>query len=484
MTNLAFPPIPTHFNTDHIANEITMLAGQINAATHRLLKLIGRFDQCKGWSGGGTVRSCAHWLNWKCGIDLGAAREKVRVANCLESLPQIDAAFASGEISYSKVRAMTRVATPENEDYLLQIAQYGTASHVEKVVGKYKQVTRKDDAVEELEQEAARKLVYFRDEDGMWVVHAKLPAEAGALLVKAIEAIVAPTQAEKQTQIREQRQAQSQDNLSAETREPPFEAQESCQFQELLEHTRADALIAISEHFLATCKRNEGLAALKGSERCQVMLHVDIETLRRQQHATDCEHSHCNLDDKHWIAPHTARRLSCDATLVTVLEDKDGNVLNIGRRSRTVPPALNRALKIRDKTCRFPGCCESRYVDVHHIQHWADGGETSLDNLMVLCRYHHRQLHRGAFSVSAESSPSGRQLIFKNSAGHTLETNLAPQFPGVSAETSSAALRTMAPNVNAKTAVTRWTGENCDYGMAIDALLRRDQPGFRALSPP
>jgi hypothetical protein len=128
MTNLALPPLHARTDDETLAHEITLLAGQINAANHCLLKLIAEFDRRKAWSGGGTVRSCAHWLNWKCGIALGAAREKVRVARCLETLPLIDASFAAGEISYSKVRAMTRVATARNEDFLLRIAQHGTAN--------------------------------------------------------------------------------------------------------------------------------------------------------------------------------------------------------------------------------------------------------------------------------------------------------------------------------------------------------------------
>ena len=141
MTSLALPPLPTLTdNNELLGQKITLLAGQISAAEHRLLKLIAEFDNNKGWSGGGTVRSCAHWLNWKCGIAMGAAREKVRVAHCLDNLPLIDSAFANGEISYSKVRAMTRAATPENEDFLLTIAHYGTASHLEQVVKKYRKV--------------------------------------------------------------------------------------------------------------------------------------------------------------------------------------------------------------------------------------------------------------------------------------------------------------------------------------------------------
>ena len=184
----------------------------MSVGSHSLLTLIAEFDERKGWSGDGTTRSCAHWLNWQCGIALGAAREKVRVARCLQKLPLIDASFASGEISYSKVRAMTRVATPENEDFLLMIARYATASHVEKVVAKYKSVQITNEDAREREQENERKLVYFQDQDEMWVIHAKLPPEAGALVVKAIEAVATPAQLEKQQQLQE-----PQKSVSAET---------------------------------------------------------------------------------------------------------------------------------------------------------------------------------------------------------------------------------------------------------------------------
>ena len=193
MTNLAFPPAPEHLTyNEKLGQKITLLAGLMNVGSHSLLTLIAEFDLLKGWGGDGTVRSCAHWLNWQCGIALGAAREKVRVARCLQQLPLIDASFAGGEISYSKVRAMTRVATPENEDFLLMIAQHGTASHVEKVVAKYKSVQTTDEDAQEREQENERKLVYYQDQDDMWVIHAKLPPEAGALVVKAIEAVATP----------------------------------------------------------------------------------------------------------------------------------------------------------------------------------------------------------------------------------------------------------------------------------------------------
>jgi hypothetical protein len=349
----------------------------------------------------------------------------------------IDASFAAGEISYSKVRAMTRVATPENEDFLLRIARYGTASHVEKVVGKYRSVNCKDDSEVEREQDNARKLVYYQDSDGMWVIHAKLPAEAGALVVKAIEAIATPEQAEKQEQLQHPAK-----DVSAETFSEAVKEEEPNRYQELMEHTRADALARMAEHFLATADRAPQLQGLKGSERCQIVLHVDINTLRQQSRAAGHVHEHCHTDNDRWISPQTAQRLCCDASVVTVLEDEQGRVLNIGRRARTVPPAISRALAsralaLRDKTCRFPGCCESRYVDAHHIQHWADGGETSLDNLVTFCRYHHRQLHQGSFFVRVGKTRLEQCLIFATPGGREIESSLFPQFPDVSAEAFS-----------------------------------------------
>ena len=470
MTNLALPPLPACLDDDEtLGQKITLLAGQMNAANHSLLRMIAEFDRRKAWSGGGTVRSCAHWLNWKCGIALGAAREKVRVAHCLENLPLIDASFAGGEISYSKVRAMTRVATPENEDFLLRIAQHGTASHVEKVVGKYKSVQTTDEDAEEREQDNQRKLVYYQDQDGMWIIHAKLPPEAGTLLVKAIEAIANPLQVEKQEELQK-----PEKDVSAETFSDAVEKEEPNRYQELLEHTRADALAKMAEHFLATAGESPELQGLKGSERCQVVLHVDINTLRQHSGTGNPSHEHCHMDDKHWLSPQTARRLACDTSLITVLEDEEGRVLNIGRKSRTVPAHISRALGLRDKTCRFPGCCESRYVDAHHIRHWADGGETSLDNLVTLCRYHHRQLHRGSYRISVDKTAAGQELTFSTPSGRTIEVSHFPQFPDVSAETSRGVLAVIAPKVNATTAVTRWQGEDCDYGMAVEALLVRD----------
>ena len=126
-----------------LANKITKLASQISAATYQLLKYIADFDNCQGWAEVG-VKSCAHWLGYKCGMHLGSAREKVRVAHCLEGLPLINESFKAGQLSYSKVRALTRVATDENEAYLLEIAHHSNANEVELAVRQFQQVGEVD----------------------------------------------------------------------------------------------------------------------------------------------------------------------------------------------------------------------------------------------------------------------------------------------------------------------------------------------------
>ena len=361
---------------------------------------------------------------------------------------------------------------------------------MEKVVGKYRKVTCAEDDRPEIDQELARKLVYYQEEDGSWIIHAKLPAEVGSLVVKAIEALATPVQQELQKESMEkqerkqEKKAEAEENVSAETlsgNESDAEAQaldvdDPNTEQDSYAQARADALATLAEHFLATSDQNAQFKGLKGSERCQIVLHVDINTLRAHGDKAYSGQAHCNLDDKHWISPKTAKRLSCDASLVTVLEDDKGRVLNIGRKARTVPASIKRALSLRDKTCRVPGCCQSRNLDAHHIQHWVDGGETSLDNLVHLCRTHHTQLHRGYFTIHIENSDTTQesQMVFSTPSGQSIPASFFPQFPEQSVKAAEEALRSAAPDVDPKTAVTRWTGEDCDYGMAIDGLLQRD----------
>ncbi len=206
---------------------------------------------------------------------------------------------------------------------------------------------------------------------------------------------------------------------------------------------------------------------------------MDINTLRNSTATTQCVHEHCNLDEEQWISPATARRLSCDASLTTVLEDENGKVLNIGRRSRTVPSRIRKALALRDTTCRFPGCTHHRHVDAHHIKHWADGGETKLDNLVTLCRYHHRLLHQGEFEIRRDE----KGLRFFTETGRQIENVVSPQFSIAAIAPATQELDEISTQVDERTCVSQWNGIQPDYNMIIDGLMRRDEPRFRGNAP-
>ncbi|NQZ11762.1 MAG: DUF222 domain-containing protein, partial [Algicola sp.] len=209
---------------EQLSSKITLLAAQINAATYLFLKLLGEFDRRAGWAGDG-IRSCAHWLDWKCGIAGCAARERVRIAHCLDELPLINKAFEAGEVSYSKVREMTRVATNDNEDYLLMIAQHGTASHIAKLVRKYRRVEKNMD-MEQLEAlQQSREFTYFQDGDGMWEIRARLPQDEGGLVVKAIDEIM-----RQQDKPLNKPLGHVEENVSAETNSPEPEIMETCNY--------------------------------------------------------------------------------------------------------------------------------------------------------------------------------------------------------------------------------------------------------------
>jgi hypothetical protein len=171
---------------DRLGDEIAELSAHIEAATARLLDLIREFDARGGWNTG--FLSCAAWLAWRVGLDPGAARERVRVARALGTLPRLARSLARGELSYAKVRALTRVATPETEERLLAVGRAGTAAHVERIVRGWRRVDRQAEARETARRHASRALHVYRDDDGMMVVRGRLAPEVGALLVQALAA--------------------------------------------------------------------------------------------------------------------------------------------------------------------------------------------------------------------------------------------------------------------------------------------------------
>ena len=464
MASSAHPdPHPHAAERDRLGAEITTLCGYLNAATCRLLELIREFDEARCWELPGLV-SCAHWLNFQCGIGMNAAREKVRVAHALAKLPEICEAFRRGEISYSKVRAMTRVATVDNEGYLLMIARHGTAHHVEKLVRQCRRAERVSGTKTANGQFDARSVTYRYDEDGSLLIAARLPAEAGAMVLKALELAMDSGECEESgvdvtAETSKTTMEQSGKDVSAVTSEPAQDV--SAVTRTPLSVRRADALINMAESYLAASPKTASSA-----DRYQVMLHVGARTLGNVSTADDLVPYIANGP---YISEDTARRLACDCAVTRLIQDDSSEPLSIGRKSRSIPPAMRRALKARDDGCRFPGCTHQRYVDGHHIKHWANGGETALDNLIELCRHHHRLVHEGGFDCRRTA---GGYVEFFDPAGKRVDrepnvTVLPPEIDPVAWFESHAA----DVDIDAATAVTLWAGEPMDYAMAVEGVM-------------
>src|SRR5438876_9933897 len=183
---MAEPAVGCTAELERLGDEIAVLSAHLDAATAHLLDLIREFDARGGWNTG--FSSCAAWLSWRVGLDLGAARERVRVARALSTLPRLAQALARGELSYAKVRALTRVATPETEERLLAVGRAGTACHVERIVRGWRRVDRLAEAKETARRHTSRALHVYQDEDGMMIVRGRLAPEVGALLLRALTA--------------------------------------------------------------------------------------------------------------------------------------------------------------------------------------------------------------------------------------------------------------------------------------------------------
>ena len=448
MTTAAAPspdvPHPFYDESARLGAEITELCAYIHPATYRLLTLIREFDENEYWGLPGLC-SCAHWLNFQCGIGMNAAREKVRVAHALKDLPLISDAFRRGELSYSKVRAMTRIADASNEDYLLMIARHGTAHHVEKLVSKYRRCQRLQDAENADRQHEKRELYCGFDDDGSVIIRGRLPAEQGALIMKALELAM-------------DRADDAPEDVAAETPETsgrePFHAR------------RADALAGIAESYLNGKARDSATA-----DRYQVVLHVTAETLDSVQTEPTPAARVSHLDDGPHVTAATARRIACDASIVRLHEHEHGEPLSIGRKSRTIPPAIRRALRARDDGCRFPGCTHRSFLDGHHIEHWADGGETGLDNLVQLCRHHHRLVHEGGYQCNKDEQGN---LQFRDPRERVLNRYVVPTPVPDDATIEDWMVSHMQDvAIDDTTCIPNWmAGDTMDWDLAVGNLFR------------
>jgi uncharacterized protein DUF222/HNH endonuclease len=426
--------------TERLGNEIAELSAHLEAAGAHLLDLIREFDARGGWNHG--FSSCAQWLAWRVGMDLGAARQRVRVARALGSLPLLAAALPRGELSYAKVRALTRVATPEIEERLLAIGRAGTACHVERIVRGWRRVDALAEARETARREKSRALHVYQDEDGMVVVRGRLTPEAGAVLMQALAAA-------RETLYRRARGADA-------TRGPVDVSAETS----TMAQRQADALALLAETAL-----HHDLDPGAPGERYHVVVHVDAPVL-----ADSDAPGQSVLEGGTHVSAETSRRLACDATRVIMRHDEDGRVTEVGARTRTIPPAIRRALHHRDRGCRFPGCGVA-FGQGHHIRHWAQGGPTALSNLAMLCRRHHRAVHEGGYQVERRADG---ELRFRTPHGHLLpDVPAPPTIPGDPIRAPRARNEQSGLRLDAHSLRPGWLGEPLDVGYAISVLHPR-----------
>jgi hypothetical protein len=372
---------------DQLEGEIINLSQQLNVTEYEFLELIREFDIRQGWKAW-LFNNCAEWLNFKCGMSLGTAREKVRVALALYDLPQCSAAFAAGDLSYSKARALSRCANPRNEGELLDYSLRATAAQVETHCHQLRNAQRRQSTADANQVHRARYLRRFEHDDGSITLSAQLPKETGDLVMKAIEIAAAALESGGATS--------SNTATGANKTSLPADADAFLRQQ-------ADALVHLAQVFLAGGESRSSTA-----DYYQVMVHVDESALRDDGGKSD-------------LPIESVRRITCDASLVKVVEDEAGNPLNVGRKTRVVSSPMKRALLGRDKCCRFPGCSHDKWLDAHHVMHWADGGDTSMDNTLLLCSTHHRLLHEGGFTIQKNFAG---EWYFRNGDGKAL-----PQFP-------------------------------------------------------
>ncbi|MGH7397706.1 MAG: DUF222 domain-containing protein, partial [Candidatus Rokuibacteriota bacterium] len=315
----------------------------------------------------------------------------------------------------------------------------GTACHVERIVRGWRRVDGQAEARAAARQHAGHALHVYQDADGTVVLRGRLTPDVGALLLRALDAA-------RETLYQRARGAGVPPAATDPAMAPPTRAQQ-----------QADALALVAETAL-----HQELDPGAPGERYQVVVHVDAAVL-----ADPARPGQSGLEAGSHVPAETSRRLACDASRVVMRHDAEGQVVEIGARTRTIPPALRRALLHRDGSCRFPGCAV-RVGQGHHVRHWAQGGPTTLANLVLLCRRHHRAVHEEGYQVVR--GPDGA-LQFRRPDGRPLpEVPTPATVPPDPVEALRTCHDTRGLHLNGRTACPLWLGEPLDVGWAIDVL--------------
>jgi hypothetical protein len=478
---------------DDVRDGLTLWAARLAAGEARFIDLVDQLDAREAWAGVGIV-SCAHWLSWQCSLGANAARERVRVARALRDLPVTRAAFGEARLSFSQVRALTRVATPDNEASLLDLARHSTAAQLETVVRGLRRAAASEETTRARDAYDSRALTYYYDDDGTFVIRGRLPAEQGAVVAHALDAIVdefrrtaaiaaadsvaparisEPTMCGEPTTIGEPRTIGEPTTIG----EPPQDAfgVSAVTVPTRTSHShpvvsgpavRADALAELAGRVL---QLKRGTATAGDSYR--VLVHIDEATLR-----DDGDGDGAHVEDGPTLAPEVVRRLLCESSVRAVTTLADGTLLDLGRTARFANRAQRRAMKARDKRCQFAACSLTRGLHAHHLIPWSRGGSTDIADMVLLCSHHHHLVHEGGFSIRREAD--GR-LVTRAPAGWEIDNEPPPRRAGapelVSAHGEGA--------IQADTLTPDWHGDRVDLEYVVWTLLHQRRPSTSVGDP-
>lgn len=454
-------------STPDLEDRLGTLAARISAAECELLMLLAEFDAREGWGRSG-MKSTAHWLAWRTGVRLGVARERVRVARSLRTLPRVRAEFAAGRLSYCKVRALSRVATPVTEADLVDIALGATGAQLERIVRAWRTcLVAETSASSHLRRGLRRR----QEDDGSVVYTLRLAPEESATIDRALSTARTvvldddgrPVETPEETAL-----------AAVLTEEPPAA------------RAAADAFVLIAESFLATSVQGEP------GDRTLVMVHADLDALAAADdepgsptEGVSAETSVAGLPPEQAsltrrppavtlptgqrLAASTLLRMLCQSPAQLMVHARDGRPLDLGRTRRHTSAKQRRALAVRDATCRFPGCTQTRRLIPHHTHWWSRGGRTDLDLLVLVCPTHHRAVHEIGYAVVALGN--GR-FAWRRPTGDAI-----PDAPDSAVDQGGKAGELTGAAVTPDTGVPTWGGDPLDLdhiigGLAANALNR------------
>ncbi len=458
-----------------LERRLVTAAGQANAAVAAMVDTLTEVLETGAWEGDG-IRSPGHWLSWQASISTARAHALVRIARRLPDLPKVAAAFRAGELSESAATAIAKVGTPENEGELLHLARYGTISQLERTCSTYQKVLTIDDQerLERLPKLEHYLRWHFDDRDGALVLRARMDGDDGATWLKALEVT-------REAIRRSRKKAKADADAAPDSAGAGAESD-----ADEADTDTADADAAADE--FDTHDDDDGDGECYHEEPYDPMVEAFAELARR---ALDSYSLGRRCPDHHQVIVHisltdllagtltddgayvlggqalsieVARRLTCDSSVRLLLEH-EGEPLDIGRRSQTIPDPMRRALERRDRHCRFPGCAQSFRLHGHHVIHWAKQGPTALWNLILLCPYHHKLVHEGGFDC--RHTPDGVRFYRPNK----VEVPGCPDPPGQRGDPPPLPLP---EGIDHTTAACRWDGSPLRLGDAIHMLLAAD----------